>query len=199
MEPNRTTGKGWRSAAAGLLCGLLVAALLSACGEEQKEDELNGTIGPGSGGVPVTQATVVSDTVTTPAGTRVGALDYDAGYWSETFSGGGDDSIAFVYENAADALAIVVVRINGRPDTPCRFEAAVLARDEGFEVLASGDVFNDQGLEFHQVNLAKGGVEQRFFCTDLNNNVGIEFSITSGVTGHAAYEQVHFILNSVRQ
>ena len=38
-----------------------------------------------------------------------------------------------------DDIVVFYTRIVGRPDTPCRFQAAIQARDEDFKILESGD------------------------------------------------------------
>ena len=107
------------------------------------------------------------------------------------------DEILYVYEDTAETVLVIVSRISGRPDTPCRFSAALLARDEGFAILASGDVINAAGLAFHQVNLARGDVFQRFHCTELRSNVGIQISSRSTGGDKLDFEQLHFLLNSI--
>lgn len=182
-----------------VLAGLLTAGLLLACSQEQEEEELSGAIGVGAGGTAVMAGTVLTDPILTPAGVQAGTLDYDSGYWTRTFLDGAGGGPLYSYENAADGLLIAVFLISGRPDTRCRFDAALLARDEGFTILASGDVLNEAGLEFHQVNLSNGSLAQRFFCAELLNNVGVEITVTALPADSVTFEQVHFLLNTVRK
>ena len=165
----------------------------------QAEAELSGEIGPGSGGEPVDSGALRTDPILTPAGVFLGTLEFDTGYWTRTFFEGSAGALLFTYENEDDGILIAVLLINGRPDTPCRFDAALLARDEGFSVLASGDVFNGAGLKFHQVNLSTESVAQRYFCVELQENVGVEISVTASPADNVTFEQVHFLLNSVQK
>ncbi len=204
----------WRWFGRGLL-GLFLAALLAvlpaACRNEEQGAELSGEIGPGSGGPPVVQARVMTVLLATPDCQTIGTLAFDSGYFTRTFPAGAAneipfvceitseavDEIHYVYQNTAEAVTVIISRISGRPDTPCRFNAALLARDEGFAILASGDVFNAAGLEFHQVNLTREATFQRFHCTELRSNVGIQISSTSTGGDKLGSEQLHFLLNSV--
>ena len=180
-----------------LLICLMALALVAACEPDEEGGELGGSFGPGSGGPPVDPTTVVTDPIVAPSGQQIGTLAFDSGYLTRTFTGTAADDIIYSYGNLADLLAIDIARITGRADTPCRFSAAFLARDEGFQILASGDVFNDQGLEFHQVNLRNGNIFQRFYCVELQPNVGIEISATTLAGDLLDYEQIHFLLNSI--
>lgn len=182
-----------------LAVALLAVALLAGCMPAPPQEELDGPIGPGEGGTPVSESTVETLPLLTPAGTTLGEFDLDTGYWETTFTGGEEDPLYYGFENGDDGLVMALLRISGRPDTPCRFDAAILARDEGFTILAAGDVTNDQGLEFHQVNLENGDVAQRFFCVELLNHLGVQFSITGVVAETVSYEQVHYVLNAVRE
>ncbi len=195
--------------AATLLCWVLLAGLAAGCSQEPEEEELGGEIGPGSGGAAVTEGTVTSDPIETRGGTLLGNLVYDGGYWTPVFIGGSEDTVLYVYENAEDGLTLSALRIGGRPDTPCRFAAALLARDQGYQILAAGDVVNSEGLEFHQVNLVGNGIAQRFFCTELQPKLGVEISVAAviadpqhpdtGTTGNIEFEQVHHVLNSLEK
>lgn len=179
------------------LLAALLAVLPAACRNEELGAELSGEIGPGSGGPPVVQARVMTVLLVTPGGLTIGSLSIDSGFLTRTFTGDEADEIHYVYQNTAEAVTVIISRISGRPDTPCRFSAALLARDEGFAILASGDVFNAAGLVFHQVNLAREATFQRFHCTELRSNVGIQISSTSTGGDKLGSEQLHFLLNSV--
>ena len=180
----------------GLLC-LAAVVFLATCQPDEEGAELSGPIGPGSGGPPVEEASVVTDPITAADGATLGSLSFDSGYFTKLFSGGEADEIHYIYADSSESLAVTVLRISGRPDTPCRFSAALLARDEGYSIQASGDVSNEQNLEFHQVNLAVGDTLQRFYCTELQPNVGIQINTTSLGGDQLDYEQVHHLLNSV--
>lgn len=181
------------------LCALALLALLAgACEADEEGDELSGAIGPGFGGPAVPQGVIQIDNLDTPQPVTIGTISFDDGYLMRVFTGGPADEVHYIYMDIADpALEIVILRITGRAETPCRFAAAILARDEGFTIQASGDVTNAQGLIFHQVNLARGDTFQRFYCTELRPNVGIMISAESRLGNKLDFEQMHFLLNSV--
>lgn len=171
--------------------------LLAACEIDEEGGDLSGPIGPGSGGPAVAAGSVVTDPLTTPDGAALGSISFDSAYLFRQFTGGPADEIHYIYADATPSVAVTVLRISGRPDSPCRFSAALLARDEGYSILASGDVVNDQGLQFHQVNLVLDDTYQRFYCTELQANVGIQIN-TGSIGGNLLEsEQMHFLLNSV--
>lgn len=183
----------WRA-----LRGLLLLGLLAACEPDEEGGELSGAIGPGGGGPPVAAASVLTDALTTSSGEQIGTLSYDASYLLQVFAGAAADNILYIYMDIADPVVeIAVSRISGRFETPCRFSAAILARDQDFSIQASGDVVNAQGLIFHQVNLFKGDTFQRFYCTELRSNVGVQISAISRGGNKLDFEQMHFLLNSV--
>lgn len=178
---------------AGAVVALLLAALLPGCAMEP-EDELSGPFGPGAGGPAVPQGAVRTVALTTAGGAPMGSLQYDDGYFAAAPV---PETLVVLDSGAPDAVTLAVTRITGRPDTPCRFSAALLARDEGYTILASGDRTNANGLEFHQVNLVRGSTYQRFYCTGLRSDAGIQISGRSLGGNRLGTLQVHFVLNSV--
>ena len=188
---------GWIGRAGIALLFLALMLLPAACQNDEEGQELSGEIGPGSGGPAVVAASVVTDPLTAPDGTSLGSLSFDASYLVRTFTGDLADQIHYIYVDSSATVAVTGTRISGRPDTPCRFSAALLARDEGYRILVSGDVVNDQSLSFHQVNLVREDTFQRFYCTELLANVGIQIGAASIGGNQLDYEQVHFLLNSV--
>lgn len=176
---------------------LAMLLLLAACQNDEEGGELSGPIGPGGGGPAVVGASVVTDPLSASDGTSLGSLSFDSAYLTREFTGGTADETHYIYADSTQTTAVAVLRISGRPDSPCRFSAALLARDERYAILASGDVFNDQGLEFHQVNLALGDTYARFYCTELAQNLGVQIGTASTGGNLLEFEQVHFLLNSV--
>ncbi|MCZ6554009.1 MAG: hypothetical protein O7A67_09455 [SAR324 cluster bacterium] len=194
----------------GMAARLIVAAALAAAvggGCIAMEDELDGPQGPGQGGPTVDTAALEQHDLTTAAGQIIGVLQFDPGYYfhihcdPDDFTNCQLESTGdFVHTLAAITgdVQLAITRIVGRPDTPCRFQAAVLARDEGYEILGSGDRTNDRGLEFHQVNLENERLPaaQRFYCAKLHQRIGVQISVFSVLEEVQEYLQVHFVLNS---
>jgi hypothetical protein len=100
---------------------------------------------------------------------------------------------------SGDEVVMIMTRIIGRPDTPCRFQAALLARDHGYEIDKSGDRKNDNGLELHQVNLKNDKIpeHQRFYCFQLKKPFGIQINVFTVDEEHQDWRQVFHLLNSV--
>ena len=182
------------------------------------EDEQPQAIGPGNGGPAVGTATQA--TLRDTDGHKLGTIEYDAAYFVNTTAigtpaaPGPNDPIlpdypidsatppAFtmgVVGNDAEGLHMFLVLIAGRPDTPCRFQAALAARDQGFTIWGDGaDVLNGHGLEFHEVVISRGKLYVRLDCALLSNNLGIEVITQSTPAGRLGSRQVHFVLNSIR-
>lgn len=190
MEPRRWKTQ-WRIAWL-----LLLLPLLAACGEEP-EEELSGRFGPGSGGPPLA-GTHNTLAITKASGVPVGYADYDTAM--DALGPVSDDE----FENLVDdplttTLAVTLSRITGRPDTPCRFQAAILARDEEYQILESGSRENDHGLDFYQVNLKNGDTRLSLFCATLRDDIGVAVRVIAPSAALIGSQQVHYILNSIRK
>ena len=199
---------------AAIVLLLLLSAVATGCGPQ--EEELSGRIGAGSGGPAVTGPFELH-TLQSGDGTTIGEFGYDSpGFFlldnhpipemPELHLVATITPAAFLIDLADDGninslasgdVVIVATRISGRPDTPCRYQAAVQARDEGYKIMASGDVKNANGVEFHQVNLRKGALRQRFYCADLRLNSGVMFNIFTPSSAEQDFLQTHYVLNSV--
>ena len=204
----------WTSARTARMIVLVCAVLLPGACNEQAEEELKGKIGPGEGG-PAVSDTPSEHFVRNSASQIIGLYRYDDSFFLHDHPDPDNESlhvlatltlVEIIVDLADDGelngltgsdTVIFITRIIGRPDTPCRFQAAVQARDEGFEILASGDRSNDQNLDFHQVNLSKGTIHQRFYCTKLRQNLGVAFNVFTAAAEVQEYLQVHSLLNSV--
>ena len=173
------------------MLGLLL--LLASCAPPSDIQELSGPFGPGSGGPTVNTGALVTQPITS-GGLPLGSLDYDSTYFTPIPTG----SEVVMLAGGAGAVMLSVAPISGRPDTPCRFQAALLARDHGYAILAAGDRTNAQGLDFHEVDLGPGADFQRFYCTELRSNLGVLINGISKPTNALGIEQVHLVLNSVR-
>ena len=192
--------------AARLILAMALAAAVAA-GCMAMEDELDGPLGPGQGGPAVDTAALEQHNLTAADGQIIGVLQFDPGYYFHIHCDP-DDFTNCQLESTGDVVHVLaaitgdvqlaITRIVGRPDTPCRFQAAVLARDEGYEILGSGDRTNDRGLEFHQVNLENERLPaaQRFYCAKLHQRIGVQISVFSVLEEVQEYLQVHFVLNS---
>ncbi len=204
--PQAITGPPAMAGPLRIAAWLTLAASLAA-GCMAMEDELDGPLGPGQGGPTVDTAALEQHDLTTAAGQIIGVLQFDPGYYfhihcdPDDFTNCQLESTGdFVHTLAAITgdVQLAITRIVGRPDTPCRFQAALLARDESYEILGSGDRTNDQGLEFHQVNLENERLPaaQRFYCAKLHQRIGVQISVFSVLEEVQEYLQVHFVLNS---
>jgi hypothetical protein len=212
----RRAAPGWRrlALAAALAAGCL--GFLGACAEPAIE-ELSGPIGAGEGGPAVNLSVTLSHPLTDPGGGTIGELSYDGSaflhYHPDPASDGlhvlanipPEQLLADLADDgelnrlSADNIVIVLTRIVGRPDTPCRFQAALLARDRGYEILAAGDRRNDQGLGLHQVNLVRAhdSVAQRFYCAQLRDPFGIQINVFTADEAHQVWQILHHVLNTL--
>lgn len=176
-----------------LLTGLLLSMLfmLSACGQEE-EAELAGPFGPGTGGALGTPITPPYDLYDS-TGVQMGQLVYDSNFTPSDPSAPPPPMNMFtgVY------LSFTVMPIVGRADTSCRYFAALLARDDGYDITISGERTNSIGLAFYQVNLEKGAERRNLYCATLKNNSGTMINAFSSVAGALNYVQMHAVLNSV--
>jgi hypothetical protein len=198
--------------AAAALCALVTMGC-----SEAGEGGLHGKLGTGSGGPDIDRNQLVSHDWTDPEGKAIGSFNYDASQFLHYHPDPKDDSLhvvanvpvevlladiaddGLINDIAADEVLMVMTRIIGRPDTPCRFQAALLARDEGYEIQDSGDRKNAKNLELHQVNLKneKIGVHQRFYCWQLKDPFGVQINVFTADDEHQDWRQVFHVLNSV--
>ena len=181
---------------------LLAGALLTGCGGEAEDSELPGIFGPGSGGTPVNTATSVSFDFKDASSTPIGTMTYDDNYFPDvTVALPTTTGLLLVLSTppapTGDGLSLVFTRIAGRPDTACRFLAAVLARDQAYTILQSGDRLNSRGLEFHQVDLARGGAGLSLFCVSLREPVGLMVRGEAPSPATLGNLQVYAVLNSI--
>ncbi|HEX7929238.1 MAG TPA: hypothetical protein VF678_16705 [bacterium] len=184
----------------GLWTVLLVAVLLlSACGEEQKEEGLHGHFGPGQGTPPAGPAFTTID-ITKESGSVVGKVDYDATFFATTIPPAASEEFGTLADNATPpTIVVTLIRITGREDTPCRFQAAVLARDQDYDILESGARENSHSLDFYQVNLKKGSQHLSLFCATLGDDVGTAIQVTTQSAALIKSSQVNYILNTTRK
>jgi hypothetical protein len=194
MEPSAEYRRwmGWRIAWL-----LLLIPLLAACAEAP-EEELSGKFGPG-GAPPPADGPYSTIAITKASGTIVGYADYDNDYFTPTGAASSGEFENLVDNPVAATLAITLSRITGRPDTPCRFQAAILARDEGYQILQSGARENDRHLDFYQVNLKGGAIRLSLFCTTLWDEVGVAVRVIAPSAELIGSQQVHYLLNSIRK
>lgn len=181
-----------------ILSRIAVAALLlalggiSACGSDTQKDTLSGYLGPGSGGPGVGPLTAAD--LTKPDGSVIGSMGYDATFFIPS---GPTATLQGALVSPAYGVSIGLSHISGRPDTPCRFSAAVLARDGGYELGDTGFRKNAYGQELYEVDLSLPGRYQRLFCAQLRDNVGTQFWVVADAPDKVDWMQVHATLNSV--
>jgi hypothetical protein len=181
---------------------LLVALCLlpAGCGNLKKDDGDPIPLGPGSGGLAVTNPSAPQDIPGTTS-SRIGTFQFDSDYFlfSAQTPTTDDTSAGQLVDRVGDNLLLQLGLIYGRADTPCRFHAALSARDDGFTI--EGDTtkrLNDLGVVFYEVLLYKAGEFRRFDCAELSGNAGVEVLSDSGPNDLVGTLQVHFVLNSIR-
>jgi hypothetical protein len=194
MERNEETD-GRRGGAPRLALALLALLGVAAGCAPPQAGELSGPFGPGSGGPPLSGATAPVAFARSD-GVVYGEAAFDPAYFQPLPAATPDQPATL----AAPAAGIVLAysRIAGRPDTPCRYQAALLARDQHFTIAASGERSNDRGLSFYQVNLQAGGVFRRLYCVRIAGELGVAIVAQADAPEKLEYVQVLFVLNSVR-
>jgi len=191
---------------------------LAACAQPE-EEQLHGKIGKGSGGPEIDETRLVPHSWTGPKGNKIGTFSYDESVFLHYHPDPDNDALHIVANVTPDVLLadladddiinnisagevlMIMTRTAGRPDTPCRFQAALLARDQQYEILASGDRKNSGELELHQVNLSnkKLSASQRFYCFLLKDPYGVQINIITADEEHQDWREVLRVLNSVDQ
>jgi hypothetical protein len=166
---------------------------LSACGSDKQTDKLSGDLGPGLGGPAVSSLTALD--LTKPDGSVIGSLGYDAAFFTPT---GPTGTFQAALSSPAYGITIGLSHISGRPDTPCRFNAAVLARDAAYQIGDTGFRTNASGQDLYEVDLSVPGTYLRLYCAKLRENVGMQFTVAANSPDKVGWMQVHATLNSVR-
>ena len=182
---------------AAVLVGMFAIALAWGGCAPEEDPELSGSFGSGDNGTAVNADTVVEQTLSTSSGTEIGSISYDSSYFVDV-SDGEESEAALTLVSAVDALALSGSTISGRPDTPCRFTAAIMARDEDFEILRSGDRTNSTGLDFHQVDLSNGQLYRSVYCATLKSEIGILILAEGDGANLLTSEQTLYVLNSIQ-
>jgi hypothetical protein len=176
---------------------LLASILLAGCGRDTQKSSLPDTFGDGSGGtVPIKPGTTL--VLTKPDGTPIGQLNFDGNYFVLRPPGADDGVAVAVLASDANTIKIGLTHISGRPDTPCHFQAAVLARDQGYTIGNYGDRTNSTGLKFNQVNLSSSAIYQALFCVSIRDNAGVMFQAISDSPDKLEWQQVYYIMNTVQ-
>jgi len=171
--------------------------LLCACRGDVQKDQLSGWIGPGAGG-PSPAGAPTAQPIVRPDGTTIGTFFYDAGFFGFTTPDPTQIGVLTEIPTGSGFLQILITHISGRPDTPCRFNAAVLARDNGFEIGDTGFRSNALGLRLYQVNLHQPGAYVTLFCVNLRDNTGAQFSILADAPDKVSWLQAYAVINSIR-
>ena len=191
-------------------------ALLAACAQPA-EEQLHGKLRNGSGGPDIDETQLMSHIWADSDGKEIGSFEYDASVFLHYHPDPDNDALHVVANITPDVLIadladdgiinnisvdevlMIMTRIVGRPDTPCRFQAALQARDQRYKILASGDRKNNRGLELHQVNLRnkKLPASQRFYCFELKKPFGIQINVFTADEEHQDWREVLALLNSV--
>ncbi|MFH2130890.1 MAG: hypothetical protein ABIK68_11015 [bacterium] len=171
--------------------------LLTTC-KEAPEPDITGQFGSGSGGTTVSGAQNRRN-ITKTSGEVIATYAYDAAYFVEIYSAAVSTDPIFLAlaDIQGEGLSLVISRIYGRPDTACRYVAALLARDEGFEIDLTGERENTLGIAFYQVEVHKGSDYRGLFCAELKDDIGVSLAVRATARAMLASEQIYFILNSL--
>lgn len=178
-------------------CLVLASTLflgLAGCGAEE-EPELSGRFGDGSVGTAVDVDAVETASIRTSSGTAIGSYAYDANYFSDETDEDSEAAVLLVSES--DGLVVRGSTISGRPDTPCRFSAAVMARDDDFDIRDAGERSNSQGLDFYQVNLKRGSTYRSVYCATLQGDLGVFLLAEAEGGSLLKSRQLRYVLNSI--
>lgn len=179
---------------------VLAGVFLTACGED--DDAPPRPFGPGSGGPPLANP-IQSRELLDTGGRAFGSVQYHNSTNNFTpvvaFHQPSESDATMALLAASDGVQLGFSLISGRPDTPCRFTAALLARDEGYAILGDGaDRINDAGVVFHEVWLVRGSEWVRLACAQLDGLRGVQVLAQSPAGNRLETLQVHFVLNSIR-
>lgn len=174
-----------------------IVFLLAAC-KDAPEPDLTGEFGTGSGGAAVSGIQSQKN-ITGTSGEIIATYKYDATFFTEIPNTVLDPDATFLIlaDTGNTGLSVVTARIFGRPDTACRYLAALMARDEDFEIDLTGERKNAQSIDFYQVEVHKGSTYRGLFCADLKGNIGVSITVQGTSKAMLSYEQIYFILNSV--
>jgi len=158
-----------------LILWTFLTVLLIACAPKA-EDELEGSLGTGSGG-DVVGTNLTSKDITKSDSTITGTLKYDADYFTEipTTSTSENPLIFSLVGTTQTSLSLLFVTID----------------ESGFKT-------NDKDLEIYQVNVHKDSNYTGFFCSELKDNNGISITVTGTSKEELSYLQVYAILNSLQ-
>jgi hypothetical protein len=183
----------------GVAACLLAGALLSACGGDATKDNLSGYLGAGAGGPDTSPplGTVQSVSLTRPDGTQIGTLSYDDGFFAESQPDPAVIGELTDTHTGSGTLTISATHITGRADTPCRFDAAILARDGGYDITDFGGRKNAMGQGLYEVKESKGGSYLALFCANLKDNSGVQLTVTADTPDKLSWLQVFAVLNSL--
>lgn len=183
-----------------VVCLALLAALaLGACGSIDSSSKTYTPFGAGSGGTAVNTAAATTIDIPNLVGGTQGQLSYDTSYFVYTpQTPTASNSKAGLLVTPAGDLGLQLSVILGRPDTPCRFQAALAARDDGYIISGNGeDRVNDQQVDFHEVLLHSSTQYWRLDCAQLTGNVGVQVLTVSAPTDERNTAQVVYVLNSI--
>ena len=176
---------------------LLCFLLLVAC-SDVPEEETASAMGNGSGGRS-TGLNLVTRDITKVSGEVIATYQYDGDVFTEIFSAASTAETIFLIltDITGSDISITSARIIGRPDTACRYQAAVLARDQNFEIEDTTLKTNASGIEFYHVSIRKSADYRDLYCASLSDQIGVSFTITASSAEFLRYQQVYFLLNSV--
>lgn len=177
---------------------LICCVTLFACSDIAEEEETASLLGNGSGGVAVS-ANLITRDITKSSGELIGTYQYDGDVFLEVFSAASSAETVFLIlsDITGSTITVTAGRIIGRPDTACRYQAAVMARDLDYEIEDTALKKNAEDIEFYKVSVSKSGAYVDLYCATLSDQIGVSFIVSSSSVEAPQFQQVFSLLNSV--
>ena len=195
----RALHRGRRTALRRMALVGALALLLAGCGLAP-DNETPTPFGPGT--APPTAGTPsAAQSIPDLTGGSIGQFEYDSTYFAAyvTSTPTLDNPQFGSLSTAAGDVVVQLSVIFGRPDTPCRYQAALAARDDGYAIDGDGAKrINDQQVEFAEVLLNNGSAYWRLDCAQPTGNVGVQVWGIADAPDKLGTEPVHLLLNSIR-
>ncbi|MDT8447400.1 MAG: hypothetical protein RRB13_10965 [bacterium] len=164
--PSKTILSWWLAASA--------LWVLAGCGAVSgPEEQPKSALGTGSYGTDVSSQ-VTQVTVTDSLGKTVGHFEYDSQQFTPLYQASdASDGLRVILSAESGALQVTAAKSLGRADTACRYQVALLARDQDFELGLAGWKTNPQGLDVYWASANRTDDYRAFYCALLSDTAGV--------------------------